>query len=112
MATLANKISAYAKANGVDTVDFENDVLLVNEGSGDTIKSWNLSIAQPTDEQLATYEASANTFEQNVEIGLVRKNLYNKGKINSWEDQLDEIYHDIDAWRLRIKSIKDANPKV
>ena len=63
MATLANKISAYAKANGVDTVDFENDVLLVNEGSGDTIKSWNLSIAQPTDEQLATYEDAANAEE-------------------------------------------------
>jgi len=112
MATLANKISAYAKANGVDTVDFENDVLLVNEGSGDTIKSWTLSIARPTDEQLTTYEASANTYEQNAEIDIVRKNLYNKGQINGWEAQLDEIYHDIDAWRLRIKSIKDANSKV
>ena len=26
-------------------------------------------------------------------------------------DQLDEIYKDIDAWKARIKSIKDANPK-
>jgi hypothetical protein len=24
---------------------------------------------------------------------------------------LDEIYKDIDAWKARIKSIKDANPK-
>jgi hypothetical protein len=26
-------------------------------------------------------------------------------------EQLDEIYKDIDAWKARIKSIKDANPK-
>jgi len=26
-------------------------------------------------------------------------------------DQLDEIYHDIDAWRARIASIKEKYPK-
>ena len=26
-------------------------------------------------------------------------------------DQLDEIYKDIDAWKTRIKKIKDDNPK-
>ena len=26
-------------------------------------------------------------------------------------EQLDEIYKDIDAWKARIKSIKDANAK-
>jgi len=26
-------------------------------------------------------------------------------------DQLDEIYKDIDAWKSRIKAIKDSNPK-
>ena len=26
-------------------------------------------------------------------------------------DQLDEIYKDIDAWKARIKKIKDDNPK-
>ena len=29
----------------------------------------------------------------------------------SIRDQLDEIYHDIDAWRLRIKGVKDENVK-
>lgn len=28
-----------------------------------------------------------------------------------WTDQLDEIFHDIDAWKARIQGIKDANPK-
>ena len=27
------------------------------------------------------------------------------------EEQLDMIYHNIDAWRTLIKAIKDANPK-
>ena len=26
-------------------------------------------------------------------------------------DQLDEIYSNIETWKARIKSIKDANPK-
>ena len=26
-------------------------------------------------------------------------------------DQLDEIYHDVDAWRVRIKEVKTDNPK-
>jgi hypothetical protein len=26
-------------------------------------------------------------------------------------EQLDQIYHDIDGWKKRIKSVKDAHPK-
>jgi ribulose 1,5-bisphosphate carboxylase large subunit-like protein len=28
-----------------------------------------------------------------------------------WGDQLDEIFHDIDAWRSRISAVKAAHPK-
>ena len=31
--------------------------------------------------------------------------------LGNWQDQLDMIYHDIDAWKARIKKIKDDNPK-
>ena len=31
--------------------------------------------------------------------------------LGNWQDQLDMIYHDIDAWRAKIKKIKDDNPK-
>ena len=41
-----------------------------------------------------------------LKIQFDRKTAY--GNIG---DQLDEIYKDIDAWKARIKSIKDANPK-
>lgn len=29
----------------------------------------------------------------------------------SWSDQLDEMYHDFDGWKERIKAIKDKYPK-
>tara|TARA_R100001530_G_scaffold76121_1_gene53436 strand:- start:12 stop:254 length:243 start_codon:yes stop_codon:yes gene_type:complete len=28
-----------------------------------------------------------------------------------WQDQLDEIFHDVDAWRTRIAKVKTDNPK-
>ena len=108
MANLATKIKLYAKSQGISNIDFTQDVKLQNnnDGKGSYIKEWNLSISQPTAEQLATYESSATTEENNNIIIETRRNAY--GNIG---DQLDEIYKDIDAWKARIKSIKDANPK-
>ena len=108
MAQLSNKIKEYCKANGVSEVDFLNDVKLQDDsnGQGAYIKEWNLDIAQPTDEQLASYETAANTIESNAQVDATRKQAY-----GSWNDQLDEIFHDIDAWKARIQGIKDNNPK-
>ena len=110
MAQLSNKIKEYCKANSVSNVDFTSDVLLqddmVDGVSNPYIKEWNLDIAQPTDEQLASYETAANTAESNAQVDATRRQAY-----GSWGDQLDEIYHDIDAWRTRIQGIKTDNPK-
>ena len=108
MAQLSNKIIAYANANGVSEVDFMNDVVLQDDsnGQGAYIKEWNLDIAQPTDEQLASFETAANTAESNAQVDATRRQAY-----GSWGDQLDEIYHDIDAWKTRIQGIKTNNPK-
>ena len=108
MAQLSNKIKEYCKANGVSDVDFLNDVRLQDDsnGQGVYIAEWNLDIAQPTDEQLASYETAANTAESNAQVDATRKAAY--GDIG---EQLDEIYHDIDAWRTRIQGIKTNNPK-
>ena len=108
MAQLSNKIIAYANANGVSEVDFTKDVMLQDDsnGQGPYIKEWNLDIAQPTNEQLASYETAANTAESNAQVDATRKAAY--GDIG---DQLDEIYHDIDAWKARIQGIKTNNPK-
>ena len=108
MAQLSNKIKEYCKANGVSEVDFLNDVKLQDDsnGQGAYIKEWNLDIAQPTDEQLASYETAANTAESNAQVDATRRQAY-----GSWGDQLDEIYHDIDAWKARIAKVKLDNPK-
>ena len=98
----------YCEANGVSNVNFFEDVRLQDDsdGKGAYIKEWNLDIAQPTTAQLSAQESAANTQEANNQVRSTRKTLY--GDIG---DQLDEIYSDIDAWKARIKKIKDDNPK-
>ena len=108
MANLSTKIKMYCDANGVSEVDFMKDVMLQDDsdGNGAYIKEWNLDIAQPTDAQLSAQETAANTEEANNVVRSTRRTAY--GDIG---EQLDEIYKDIDSWKARIKSIKDANPK-
>jgi hypothetical protein len=82
-------------------------IQLASDGTNETIESWNLSgVTKPTDSQIASYETAANTEESNEVIRQTRKTAY--GDIG---EQLDEIYKDIDAWKTRIKKVKDDNPK-
>ena len=108
MANLSTKIKMYCEANGVSNVDFMKDVILQDDsdGNGAYIKEWNLDIAQPTSAQLDSYETAGNTAESNANVNATRRAEY-----GTWGDQLDEIYHDIDAWKTRVKGIKDNNPK-
>ena len=107
MAQLNTKIKLYLEANSKVYLNEKNNYSLQNDGSGDYIKSWSVAgLAKPTDEQLTSYNSAATTEENNVTIRATRRNAY--GDIG---EQLDEIYKDIDAWKARIKSIKDANPK-
>ena len=107
MANLATKVRLYLKANSKTWDSEKNNIELKNDGAGDFIDTWNISgLAKPTDSQIASYETAGNTEESNNTIRATRKNLY--GDIG---DQLDEIYKDIDAWKARIKQIKDDNPK-
>jgi len=108
MAQLSTKIKEYCKANGVSDVDFQKDVMLQDDsdGNGAYIKEWNLDIAQPTSAQLDSYETAGNTAESNANVDATRRQAY-----GSWNDQLDEIYHDIEAWKTRIAGVKSDNPK-
>ena len=108
MAQLSTKIKLYCEANS-KVADFSNNVLLQDDsdGKGAYIKTWSVDgLAKPTDEQLASYDADADKEESNNQVRAKRKAEY--GDIG---DQLDEIYKDIDAWKARIKKIKDDNPK-
>ena len=110
MAQLSTKIELYCEANGVSDVDFTKDVMLqddmVDGVSNPYIKEWNLDIAQPTSAQLDSYETAGNTAESNATVDATRREAY-----GSWNDQLDEIYHDLEAWKTRIAGIKSDNPK-
>ena len=104
MADLSNKITIYLDRE----VDFTKDVLLQDDGQGQGayIKEWNVAEAQPTDAQLDALDAQATTLESNNQVDSTRRTEY-----GSWNDQLDEIYHDIDAWKARLQTIKTNNPK-
>ena len=118
MSTLANKIKLYCEANS-KTPNFGDggNVSIRNnlDGNGDVIVSWSVSgLAEPTTDQLNSYETQADTYETNYEIRRTRKAAY--GDIG---DQLDLLYKDIVAnkldttgeWAKKIKAVKDANAK-
>ena len=104
MAQLSNKIRKYLDRE----VDFTKDVILQDDsdGKGAYIKEWNVAEAQPTEEQLDALDAQATTLESNNQVDSTRRKVY-----GDWQDQLDEIYHDIDAWKARLQTIKTNNPK-
>jgi hypothetical protein len=114
MAQLSKKIELYAAANGVDNVEFEKDVKLRDGGSGVYIYEWNLSIDEPTAEQLATYESAATT-DETLQAVLNKR----AGEYKELKEQLDLLYHDMVAdkgdktgeWFKHIKAVKDANAK-
>ena len=99
------KVKLYLEANSKTEID--SNITLQNDGSGSYIKTWNVSgVAKPTDTQLNSYATNATKELNNAGVRNTRRLAY--GNIG---DQLDEIYKDIDAWKARIKKIKDDNPK-
>ena len=115
MAMLKTKVELYLIANSKTWDAEKNNIKLVNDGSGDTIKTWNVSgLSKPTDSEIASYETAANTVESNSVIDSKRITEY-----LSWNEQLDKLWHDINdgkldktgSWYTHIKAVKDANSK-
>ena len=107
MKNLSKKIEIYLGR----TPDFLKEIILQDDRidgvSKPYIKEWNATDkSKPTDSQLNALETEATKEENNNVIRATRKTAY--GDIG---EQLDEIYKDIDAWKARIKKIKDDNPK-
>jgi len=110
------KVVKYLEANSKTDSEFSSgNVKLQNDGSGDYIKTWNVSgVSKPTDSQLNALASNATTEQNNYKIGKTRRRAY--GDIG---DQLDLLYKDIVAnkldttgeWAKKIKAVKDANPK-
>ena len=115
MAQLSKKIKLYAAANSVSSVVFETDVKIRDAGSGPYIYEWNIDgLAEPTAEQLASYETAGNTAETAQGVLNTRASQYKELK-----EQLDLLYKDMTAgkldntgeWHKHIKKVKDDNPK-
>ena len=109
MAQLSTKIEMYCTANGVASVDFTKDVMLQDDsdGKGAYIKEWNLGIAKPTDEQLASYDADADKQEQNNQVVATRVSLY-----GTPAEQLEILVEQgLDKLIERNDKIKADNPK-
>jgi len=115
MAQLSKKLELYAAANGVANIDFKSDVKLQDDGDGVVyIHEWNLDIAQPTAEQIASYETAGNTAETLQGVLNTRKKEYPELR-----EQLDLLYKDMAAdkgdktgeWFKAVKKVKDDNPK-
>ena len=113
MANLYTKIKLYLEAN---SKTWDDAVGLVDFNSDETgLTSWTVNgLAEPTAEQIASYETAANTEENLATVRNVRQFNY-----KSIVEQLDLLYHDMTAdkgdktgeWYKHIKAIKDANPK-
>ncbi len=107
MAQLYTKVKLYAKANGVNSIDFLSDVKLQDDGSGAYIKEWNLDITKPTEEQLNSYESAATTEENNNVVIRNRKSEY-----GSNTHQIENIIENgLEAEQTRVQAIKDKYPK-
>ena len=107
MTSLYTKIKLYLETNSKTWDNTKVELQDNSDGNGVFIASWDYDIAQPTAEQIASYETQANTKEANNIIISKRQSLY-----GSWENQLEEIYDNgIDAWKTRIAQVKADNPK-
>ena len=87
--------------------DFQEEVRLQNDGSGDYIKEWNVEEVQPTEEQLDALESQAQTLENNNQVINTRKNLY-----GTTAEQLEYIVENgVEAFIEKQQQIKTDNPK-
>ena len=107
MSTLYTKTKLYLEANSKTWDDTKVSLQDNSDGNGVFIASWDYDIAQPTTEQIASYETAGNTAETLSGVLNKRANEY-----PSVKDQLDKIYHSgIDEWKKVIKATKDKYPK-
>lgn len=105
MTQLRNKIKLYANRE----INFLKDVILQDnsDGKGVFIAEWNLDIPKPTMAQLDAYEAQAKIVESNQ--AQVQNRIKEYGSIAEQIEYITE--NGLDAWQLKVNSIKAKYPK-
>ena len=114
MASFYTKTKLYLEANSKTWDDTKVELQDNSDGNGPFIASWDYDIAQPTAEQIASYESAGNTAETLQDVLNTREVAYPELK-----EQLDLLYKDLVAgkvdatgeWAKKIKKVKDDNPK-
>jgi len=101
-------------ANNINIVDAilvldSNAKVKVIGNSYDKITWFDNNPNKITVDQIKVEVAKLQTVFDNLEYQRQREKAY--VALGSWKDQLDMIYHDIDAWKTEVKKIKDKYPK-
>ena len=114
MATLFTKTKLYLESNS-KIWDYTKVELTDNsDGNGAFISSWSYDIAEPTADQIASYETAGNASE--TLNGVLNKR---RAEYPELKEQLDLLYKDMAAdkgdktgeWFKAVKKVKDDNPK-
>ena len=110
MANLKTKVNLYLKANSKTWDNTKVSLQNNSDGNGDFIASWSYDIAQPTAEQLASYETAGNAAEANNVIDATRRTEY-----LSWDKQMEMIYKDqkngTTTFKDHCDKVRSDNPK-
>jgi len=108
MDNLYYKVKTYLEENSKTVSEFDSNIMLNDDGDGNPyIGTWNVTgLAKPSDDQLNALASTATTSLNNHRTRRNRKRAY-----GNWRDQLDEIYHNIDDWKAKIKAVKEKFPK-
>ena len=108
MATLNTKVKKYLESNSKVYLDELDNFALQNDGSGDYIKSWNVSgLTEPTDEQLNALESQADELETANQVISNRKSEY---------PSIEECVHailddDLENLQILRQAVKEKYPK-
>ena len=111
MANLYTKTKLYIEANSKTWDDTKVSLQNNSDGNGDFIASWSYEgLAQPTAEQIASYETAGNTAETLQGVLNTRANEYPELK-----EQMDMQYKDLlngtTTWKDAVAKVKSDNPK-
>ena len=110
MASLYIKTKLYLEANSKNWDDEKVSLQDNSDGNGVFISSWSYDIAQPTAEQIASYETAGNAAEANNVIDATRRTQY-----LSWDKQMEMIYKDqkngTTTFKDHCDKVRSDNPK-
>ena len=110
MSNLSTKVKLYLEANSKTWDDRKVSLQNNSDGNGDFISSWSYDIAQPTAEQIASYETAGNAAEANNVIDATRRTEY-----LSWDKQMEMIYKDqkngTTTFKDHCDKVRSDNPK-